>query len=158
MGLDIRAYKGLKKVENPKFDEYGELENWEDQWLPGASMKWSESVWPGKGKPVDADTVYEYEDCFEFRAGGYFGYNRWRDDLDKFKGDIAFQELIDFADNEGVIGSEVSAKLRDDFVKYHNEAMGFAKRKGVYVYFFEMYCKWEKAFSMAAENGAVQFF
>lgn len=44
MGLDINAYKGLKKVENPKFDSDGELENWRSQWLPGASMKWSESV------------------------------------------------------------------------------------------------------------------
>lgn len=157
MGLDINAYKGLRKVENPKFDSDGELENWEIQWLPGASMKWSESVWPGKGKPIDADTVYEYEDCFEFRAGSYSGYNRWRDDLEKFKGDVAFQELIDFADNEGVIGSELSAKLRDDFKKYHDEAMEFAKREDVCMHFFESYCNWEKAFAMAAENGAVEF-
>lgn len=157
MGLDINAYKGLRKVENPKFGSDGELENWESQWLPGASMKWSESVWPGKGKPIDPDTVYEYEDCFEFRAGSYSGYNRWRDDLEKFKGDVAFQELIDFADNEGVIGSELSAKLRDDFKKYHDEAMEFSQREDVCMYFFENYCNWEKAFAMAAENGAVEF-
>lgn len=157
MGLDIRAYKELKKAENLKLDECGKLD-WESKWLPGASMKWSESVWPGRGKPIAADTVYEYEDSFEFRAGSYTGYYRWRSDLDKFKGDIAFQELIDFADNEGVIGSEVSAKLRDDFVEHHTDAFDFAKREDVCTHFFEMYCKWELAFTMAAENGAVEFF
>lgn len=157
MGLDIRAYKGLRKVENPKFDSDGELENWKNQWLPGESMKWSESVWPGKGNPIDADTVYEYEYCFEFCAGSYGGYNRWRDDLERFKGDIAFQELIDFADNEGVIGSTLSVKLRDDFKKFHNEAEIFGNQDGICDWFFEKYCEWEKAFEVAAENGAVEF-
>ena len=29
MGLNIRAFKKLKKVDSPKFDKYGELLNWE---------------------------------------------------------------------------------------------------------------------------------
>ena len=42
----------------------------------------------------------------------------WRDKLNEFAGNVAFQELIDFADNEGVIGSELSKKLYDDFQKF----------------------------------------
>lgn len=158
MGLDICVYKGLKEVENPVLDENGRPEYKENQWCPGGGMEWSESVWPGKGDPLKCDSVYEYDDYWGFRAGSYSGYNRWRDDLEKFKGDAAFQELIDFADNEGVIGSLLSAKLRDDFKKYHDEAMEFAKREDVCMYFFESYCDWEKAFTMAAENGAVEFY
>ncbi len=52
MGLDIAAYKGLKKVENPKLDEDGYPVDYDSQWKPGTSMEWSESVWPGKGFPV----------------------------------------------------------------------------------------------------------
>lgn len=38
MGLDITAYKNLKKVEKPQLDKDGYPVNWESEWLPGASM------------------------------------------------------------------------------------------------------------------------
>lgn len=157
MGLDIRAFRGLKEVENPKYDEYGELLNWETQWNPGAGMEWSESVWPGKGKPVNPKSVYEWEDIFKFRAGSYSGYNWWRDRLNEFAGNVAFQELIDFADNEGVIGSELSKKLFEDFQAYHDKAEEYSKTITDGMFWFERYCNWEKAFEMAKEGGAVEF-
>lgn len=43
MGLDITAYKRLGVVENPEIDEDGYLENYETEWTPGISMKWSET-------------------------------------------------------------------------------------------------------------------
>lgn len=110
MGLDIRAYKKLREVTNPVLDENGYPEDYDNQWMPGASMDWSESVWPGKGYPVDSKTIYEWEDTYEFRAGSYMGYGMWRESLREFKGDVAFQELIDFADNEGGYWKQVGRK------------------------------------------------
>lgn len=158
MGLDITAYRGLKKIENPEFDEYGYLKNYDTNWLPGESMKWSESHWPGRGYPIDYKTVYAWLDSFEFYAGSYSGYNRWRDHLYRFKGKEAFQELIHFADNEGVIGTEVSKKLRDDFLRFHDEAEIYFKSLSAPInYYFELYEEWEKAFEYAADSGAVDF-
>ncbi len=157
MGLDITAYKNLKKVKNPQFDEYGDLVNWETQWRTDASMEWSESVWPGRGEGVEVKTVYSYEEDYDFRAGSYSGYNFWRAGLESFKGDVAFQELIDFADNEGVIGPIVSKKLAKDFSDYEEEAKAYAKTIADGDWWFERYLAWKKAFEMASENGAVDF-
>jgi hypothetical protein len=158
MGLDITAYKNLKKVENPKLDESGYPVNWENQWKPGGSMEWSESVWPGKGYPVDPDAVYGWGEEFNFRAGSYSGYNSWRAELNNFKGGTAFQEMIDFADNEGVIGSELSKKLYDDFMNNLTDARAYAKTLGCDAeWFMDKYMDWLKAFEFASENGAVDF-
>ncbi|WP_195536871.1 hypothetical protein [Bacillus paralicheniformis] len=162
MGLDITVYKNLKVVENPQFDGNGELENWNTEWTPGDSMRWSEEHFPGRGQGIDPDKVYTWEDTFQFRAGSYSGYNRWRAQLEKFKGNEAFQELINFADNEGVIGPIVSKKLAEDFQKHEDEAKAFAIRLGdvfddTSSYWFELYKTWKEAFEMASENGAVEF-
>lgn len=158
MGLDITAYKNLKVVENPKFDEYGEIENWDTEWMPGASMEWSEKHFPGRGEGVDHKKVYTWEDSFHFRAGGYSGYNWWRSNLERFKGNDAFQELINFADNEGVIGPIVSKKLTEDFTDHAEEAKEYAKTLGANGdYWIECYDNWKKAFELASVNGAVEF-
>ncbi|MGE8207735.1 hypothetical protein ACQKP0_25015 [Heyndrickxia sp. NPDC080065] len=159
MGLDITAYRKLKVVENPQFDEYGELENWDTEWKPGVSMEWSEKHFPGRGEGIEPQKVYTWEESFGFRAGSYGGYNWWRSKLEEFKGDVAFQELINFADNEGVIGFVVSKKLATDFAKYEEEAKDFSKTLGENnrEYWMESYYNWKKAFEMAADNGAVDF-
>ena len=157
MGLDIRAFKNLRKVDNPILDEDGYPEDYDNQWLPGASMDWSESIWKGKGFPVESDKVYEFEDIYSFTAGSYSGYNAWRDDLDRFKGDVAFQELIDFADNEGVIGSVLSQKLYDDFKNNYDEAVEYSKHISDGEWFIRKYKCWMSAFDYARQNGAVNF-
>lgn len=157
MGLDIKAFRKLRKVEDAKFDKYGDLENYDTQWSPGGGMRWSESIWKGRGEPLNPDDVYEWNDSYEFRAGSYSSYGRWRDELEKFKGDVAFQELIDFADNEGVIGSKVSVKLLDDFYKYQDEAVEYAKTSEIGSYFIENYNDFMRAFELAANEGAVDF-
>ena len=157
MGLDIRVFKGLKKVNNPELDEYGYPINEYTQWKPGAGMEWSESVWPGKGKPLNYNEVYEYEKSEYFHAGSYHGYNWWRDCLNEFAGNVAFQELIDFADNEGVIGSELSKKLYEDFRIYHDRAKEYSEKIADGLWWFDKYCEWEKAFEMAKDDGAVEF-
>ena len=163
MGLDIIAYKKLHIVENPKLDDDGYPVNWETEWIAGASMDWSESVWAGRGEGVDSKAVYTYEDRYDFRAGSYGGYNAWRDSLDSFKGNVAFNELINFADNEGVIGSIVSAKLFNDFKTYEKEAIEFSetlKLNESYYYgefWLARYYDWMKAFEYASNGGAVNF-
>ncbi len=156
-GLDISAYKNLCEVEKPVLDEEGYPKDWMHQWKPGAGMEWSESIWPGKGFPVTPNSVYEYEEVYSFHAGSYSSYSWWKSKLSEFKGERAFQELFDFADTEGVIGAKLSAKLRDDFNKYHEEAVIFANTIEDGGVFIEKYVKWQKAFQIAPENGAVEF-
>lgn len=157
MGLDITAYKNLKVVENPKFDEDGELLDCENEWQPGAGMEWSEECFPGRGEGVEAKSVYTYETRFGFYAGSYSGYNWWRSKLEEFAEGNQFQELINFADNEGVIGPVVSKKLYKDFTKNYERAIGFDKTLGEGKRWITQYENWKKAFEMAADNGAVDF-
>lgn len=157
MGLDITAYKNLKVVEKPQFNEYGELENWDTEWKPGASMEWSEKHFPGRGEGINSNTVYTWEENFTFRAGSYSGYNLWRSKLAKFAGGSDFNELINFADNEGVIGFVVSKKLADDFNKNEAKAKEFAETFEDGDWWFDKYQSWKKAFEIASENGAIDF-
>lgn len=156
MGLDITAYKKLKKVDNPILDKDGYPEDWNNYWKPGAGMLWSESIWQGRGYPINPELVYEWEDLYEFRAGSYIGYDIWREHLKNFKGNEAFQELINFADNEGVIGTDVSKKLRDDFQRFQDEAEEFSTTCTL-KWFMKSYLEWKKAFEYASDNGAVEF-
>lgn len=156
MGLDITAYKNLIKIENPQRDGDGELIDYDEAFEPGASAKWSESAFPGRAEGLDISCVYQYQDAFDFRAGSYSGYNRWRDQLEEFGQGRAFQELINFADNEGVIGPVVSKKLACDFQALEPAARFYAENINS-EWFIEQYLNWKKAFEMASENGAVEF-
>jgi hypothetical protein len=158
MGLDIIAYRNLKIVEEPELDEDGDLIDWDTQWKPGASMDWSETYFPGRGEGVNPSAVYTWEESLRFRAGSYSGYNWWRRKLEQFANGDDFQELINFADNEGVIGPVVSKKLANDFVKNKEEAIEFSISLDDGEWWFEQYNRWQEAFEMAADNGAVDFY
>ncbi|OMF32348.1 hypothetical protein [Paenibacillus peoriae] len=157
MGLDITAYKRITKVENPQFDEDGDLVDWNKQWRTDGSMKWSEQHWPGRAEGVDFDTVYSFDESYGFRAGSYSGYNWWREKLAGFAGKVAFQELIEFSDCEGVIGPVVSAKLAKDFETYEEQAKQYSSTIEAGEWWFEKYQTWKMAFEMAADGGAVDF-
>ena len=157
MGLDITAYRKLKVVTNPQIDEDGELINWDTEWKPGASMDWSEENFPGRGEGIDSEKVYTWEEEYGFRAGSYSGYNRWRSELEEFAIDNSFQELINFADNEGVIGTVVSKKLVKDFIENEERAIEYDLALGENNWWINQYRKWKKAFEMAADDGAINF-
>jgi len=157
MGLDITAYRKLVVVENPELDEDGEVLDWDNQWKPGESMEWSEENFPGRGEGVNPQTVYTWEEGIEFCAGSYRGYNWWRAKLEEFYDGNDFQELINFADNEGVIGPIVSKKLAKDFAKNKVKAEDFAKSLDNGDWWIGQYELWQDAFEMAADNGAVEF-
>lgn len=157
MGLDITAYRKLEVVENPEIDEDGNLENWETNWTPGASMEWAEKHFPGRAEGLDSKAVYAWTDKKIFRAGSYSGYGWWRKKLAEFAGQIAFQELINFADNEGCIGSVVSEKLLQDFITYEGLARDFSQGMENGEWWFKSYQDWKDAFELAADGGAVDF-
>lgn len=154
MGLDITAYRKLIIVEDPELDEDGDLLDWDTQWKPGGSMEWSEKHFPGRGEGVNPQKVYTWEESLGFRAGSYSGYNWWRKKLEEFANGDDFQELINFADNEGVIGPVVSEKLAKDFEKNMERAKEFALGDEGW---FGLYISWHEAFEMASDNGAVDF-
>ena len=151
MGLDITAYRKLSPVEGVDVEEG---DNWRKFVQFGASMDWSESEWPGRAAGVDSSLVYSWEDQKDFRAGSYSGYNQWREALSEMGQPGDFLELIDFADNEGVIGPIVAAKLAGDFQRNAVEAAARTDWQG---WFARQYALWQAAFEMAADGGAVAF-
>ena len=167
MGLDITAYRKLKPAENVELDEDGNPVDYDNYFRPGAGMDWSEGAFPGRGEGIDSDTTYSFEKRHGFRAGSYGGYSEWRNQLarlagwdsnnDRYNKDPSefegkpFFELIWFADNEGVIGPIVSAKLLKDFKAY----LPAAEQQDDW--FLDRYRDWMNAFEMAADGGAVDF-
>lgn len=102
-------------------------------------------------------TVYGYDEMEHFWNYGYTSYHHWRDLLvDMVSGawyeKPAFQELINFSDCEGIICSEVAAKLLDDFDNWD-----FVASQHVDPNFYALYCQWRDCFKMATHHGAVEF-
>lgn len=171
MGLDITAYKGLEKVENPEVDGDGCPSNGDE------TRFYSNPDFPGRSEGIEHGAVYKFADSFGFMAGAYSSYNNWREQLAKLAGYPALQssvgyrldalrhdegawqagsgpfyELINFSDCEGTIGPVVSAKLAKDFADFQEKADQSGGDD-----FRMKYSNWRKAFEMAAENGAVDF-
>ena len=178
MGLDITAYQGLKKVDNPLLDSDGYPENYDTETKFGVNPHYTERM-----EGVDPDAVYQYEDSFGFRAGSYGGYNAWREELAKLAGyapvsvdeysigkprlrhdhgawnqtEGPFWELIHFSDCEGVIGPVVATKLAKEFAEWDERAKTHSATIDRGDWFYPLYREWRKAFEMAAQNGAVDF-
>ena len=155
MGLDISYYRKLTLLPDVSTDSDGEVPDYNTQWTPGASMVWSEGEWPGRGAPLDPNAVYSFAEKGGFRAGSYGGYGAWRRQLAGYSDGVDFMELVIFADNEGVIGPVVAAKLAGDFAK--NEARIEAATAGDDGWFMARYREWRAAFEAAADDGAVDF-
>lgn len=177
MGLDITAYSKISFVRKPVSEDD------EPDWKANELQIWGNLR--GFESRFTGDTgIYSYEECYGFCAGPYSGYNEWRECLAKLAGYEAveytnqwegtrmlhaagawnasggpFHELIHFADNEGAIGAEVSAKLHRDFVEWRDRARAFAETLGILTggYFMESYDEWTSAFALASDGGAVKF-
>lgn len=164
MGLDITAYRKLTRAPDAEVDECGAPKEWEKfAHLHPSTMAWVEENFPGRAQGVQPG-IYSFADKFGFRAGSYSGYGQWRDWLAKvagYAGERAawsassgpFWELINFADNEGVIGPVVSAKLAKDFADNEQRIADQSPEP----WFIDQYRIWRKAFEMAADAGAVDF-
>src|SRR5262249_3587193 len=169
MGLDISAYRGLQEVADADLDEDG-LPVDENLWLADKLIiEFTEENWPGRSAGVTPG-VYSVAEAFHFKAGSSTGFGFWRDALARLvlrttaeqvwaaRTEGPFVELIDFADNEGVIGPRVAAKLAKDFADHAAVAMAHVADDGDEDgWFSEHYREWQKAFELAADGGAVHF-
>lgn len=170
MGLDVTAYKNVKHAPTAERDG--------DDLLGDTVCLYKNPDFPSQYDDLIDDAPYSYEDSFGFAAGGYGGYNRWRNDLAKIAGHQLgtyeqfgkpwpsycasvwdnpdrpgpFVELINFSDCEGTIGPKTCAKLAKDFAEHQAKADEHPDP-----WFREKYAAWRRAFEMAAAAGAVRF-
>ena len=171
MGLDITAYRGLKRIalENESEDDDVQL--------------YINPEFREQADEIDTGAHYTAGDSFGFSAGSYILYGYWREMLAKLAAYVPataddarddyerrwidrmpysmgawsydngpFVELICFSDCEGVIGPVTSAKLAKDFADFQANADEHPDAN-----FRRKYAEWRKAFEMAADNGAVSF-
>ena len=191
MGLDISVISNIKPMNLPEgmekwSDEYYEWEREQEKefWTAHNMEHFTRQ---SEGLP-DSDLVYSDDgpSYFYFRAGSYSGYGEWRNDLALAAGYEGgseevwakasegliggpFEELINFPDNEGVIGPVISQKLYDDFVNYEKEIdkaidWWYLKMNPEKEYagedlswFKNKYKDWKEAFRIASKNGMVIF-
>lgn len=178
MGLDITAYKGIKKLDvlfNENEEAVDPVTREPIGWDTYTRL-YVNSNFPGRADDIQDRACYAYDDMDGFRAGGYGGYNQWRDELAKLAGypqgeyeqygrmwpshcvecwngaTGPFSELIYFSDCEGTIGTAVSKKLAADFAAFQTKADEHPDE-----WFREKYADWRKAFEMASEDGCVSF-
>lgn len=166
MGLDVMAYRQIKLQPDVKGDDDGEER--------GYFRAWKNPDFPGRADEIEHGGWYSHEGCIDAMSCGYGGYSRWRNQLAELAGwpsdDDAydgihrfassawsaesgpFWELINFADNEGVIGAAVSAKLAKDFADFQRQADELPDD-----HFRANYALMRHAFEVAAESGCVVF-
>lgn len=191
MGLDITAISEMEVIKAPEGIELysDEYYDWEESVGGNIWNVWnSEHFNPqNQGLPEDGDLVQAKGDVFGFRAGSYSGYGQWRDDLARAAGNKEgaqgvwntiddegfknkpFQELINFYDNDGIIGPVASQKLYEDFVNYESKIdevidWWYLKMNPEKEYntedvqwFKSLYNDWKHAFDIARKNGMVIF-
>ncbi len=175
MGLDVSAYSKLQKIDC-LYNEDGEpVDPVTRQEIDEFVKIFHDPNFPGRADEFEDRACYSYEDSDGLHAGGYGGYNHWRNDLAKLAGyplgqyeqygkmwdsycvacwngaTGPFSELINFSDCDGVIGTAVSRKLADDFAKFQSAADAIG---GL---FAEKYAGWRKLFELASNDGCVRF-
>ena len=125
MGLDIKAYSGLRKDEKltdrlNKRQSHLDYEG--DEFIMYPHLNYIEEAFPNRANPLKYNgDAYDYEECTSFCIGSYGTYNQFRSTLDAFADKVdsqLFDDLIDFSDCEVVIGCELCEKLYHAFVFY----------------------------------------
>lgn len=164
MGLDIIAYSRLKKNEylSNKKDEDKDYIDDDCLLIMSPRLAEIEKAFPGRTEPLKYNgDVYDCENYEWINISSYSTYGWFRWALEAFSENRdCFNELIDFSDCEGIIGSIVSKKLYEDF---SSNAESF--EQWVHLKFdaydsellLQMYRKFESAFEIAKDGGAVEF-
>jgi hypothetical protein len=181
MGLDVSAYRKLKKLD-VLFTEDGDAVNPDTRevLVEDDYVKFYVSRdFPAQAADVVSGAAYGFEDAEHVWSGGYGGYGNWREELAKLAGyDTAvyyrvpgyaqsavvshtegafkvdsgpFHELICFTDCDGTIGPTVCAKLAKDFTDWDERA------KAVGGWFYQTFVSFREGFEFAADGGAIQF-
>lgn len=169
MGLDISVFTNAVPV--PFQHEYGE-QCWEAEHHRAFCYDGFEHSLRG----LEKDRCYTADYAFGFRAGSYSGYGEWRDllcqcvyedkkgqelwdlaklDPEKAK-DVPFYELINFADNEGTIGSEAASDLYHDFQDHL--VIVRAKMERLDPWYAQSYDTWLKATMVAGNQHGMIIF
>ena len=161
MGLDIVAVSNAVEQPCKKDDEF---------------QIWTNNDFPKHCGQFKHSRCYGYDKEFGFKAGSYGGYGAFRDELAKIaeyepetqnpcavrrrpyaEGAWAsnggpFWELINFSDCEGIIGTEFSNKLLEDFEYFNKQTKSDETFR-----FLATYMNFWKAFKLASNNGFVKF-
>lgn len=174
MGLEIYAYKNITKATGVHLDDDGEIINSDTgEYVGGYYFRpYINPDFPGRADGIDPDSIYAFEDSVECLEGSYSGYSGFRETLAKIAGydqEVGphgrltycaacwrgekgpFWQMINFADNEGVIGTEACKSLARDFKKYLENASREDE------WFFTCYKRLMAGVEMAAQNGALEY-
>lgn len=163
MGLDIIAYSRLKKNEYLSAMSEEDREDLDINCLIMSPLLIEiDEAFPGRAEPLKYNgDVYDCENYEWINIGSYSTYGWFRRALETFSEDRdCFNELIDFSDCEGVIGSIVSKKLYEDFSSNQELFEQWVYQKYSVVegeFLLRMYYKFESAFEIAKDGGAVKF-
>ena len=150
MGLDITAYKNIKIIESEEPEYY-----FSNTGFPQSNMIDFENK----------EIQINFDEEFDFRAGSYGGYNKFRNELCISANNISDEELwaskdeslkfywlINFTDCDGYIGTSYCDILYDEFCKYEDEV-----KLKLNEYFHETYDNFKEAFRLGQESGLVSF-
>lgn len=179
MGLKVTGYRGINKLD-ALFTIDGEPVNPHTRELYDQFfIAYINDDFPEQAYGLEHKTVYSFTECEVFPVGSYRLYNKWREQLAKLVGypavtsrlesytepvDVShyegafemdsgpFLELVCFSDCDGIIGTQVSAKLACDFAEWDERAKATED-----TWFYRGYVGFRKCFDMAADNGAVVF-
>jgi hypothetical protein len=166
MGLSVKVYKNISQVsgfnDNYDFRAYVISKEWD--------FKIKNLVNGGfyNGVLVDNSIDYPYSSHGSFRR--FLIELIGKDDdllledggIDWVKHNLMtttpFHDFINFADNEGCLDWEVSARIYEDFKKFENKLKGFDFKSGVERdYCKNLYSKWMNVFFLAKDRGVVVF-
>lgn len=153
MGLDIVVWTNVEKCE-PGDDNF-------------QAFTYPEFI--ARLSPLEAGQYYKGKRAMEFRAGSYSGYNAVRAAFCKLATNMSTKdfwalgeeeavkkplgELLNFADNEGIIGTDACKRLAEQFEALHERAM-----QELDDWNRARFEEWEQAFRLAADNnGAIMF-
>lgn len=163
MGLDIIAYSNLKKNEYLSSISNEEKEELDESYLiMSPVLARIDKAFPGRAEPLKYNgDVYDCGSYKEYSIGSYGTYGWFRRALEAFSENRdCFNGLIDFSDCEGVIGSIVSKKLYEDFSSNQESFEQWVYQKYLVVdgeLLLQIYYKFESAFWIAKDGGAVKF-
>lgn len=116
----------------------------------------TERYFPGRAKGV-IPGIYSFTNKNKHCVGDYINFVQWRNNLLRFKGYLAFQELISFNEFSVIMGPVVAKKLSKDFAIHEEEAKEFVEEGKVDKDWLLEYQRWKNIFDMAANNGFVCF-
>ncbi len=168
MSVDILAFSKVEFLE-----VLPDTESWENKyWVnPDNDTDYVPSYryYAYRMPPIVKNGVYRIRGDSDSVSMGYAGYNWWREWLclqvngiqpdtvwgtrdDAATMTLPFYELIDFADNEGVIGTIAAAELARDFAEWQDKVNASSEER-----FREVYGRMRRLFEIAANGGYVRY-